>query len=80
MSNYEFKSAGQILRERFFELKKNRKFSPEIKEMLEKHKEEFLKNKIQSFSDYVDLSLIDDSSIKHIFEIIENYTEKISVL
>ena len=46
MNNNEFKSAGQILRERFFELKKNRKFSPEIKEILEKHKEEFLKNKI----------------------------------
>lgn len=45
MNNNEFKSAGQILRERFFELKKNRKFSPEIKEILEKHKEEFLKNK-----------------------------------
>ena len=42
--------------------------------------EEFLKNKIQSFSDDVDLSLIDDSSITHIFEIIENYTEKISIL
>lgn len=42
--------------------------------------EEFLKNKIQSFSDDIDLSLIDDSSITHIFEIIENYTEKISIL
>ena len=35
---------------------------------------------LQSFSDDVDLSLIDDSSIKHILEIIENYTEKISIL
>lgn len=44
MSNNEYKSAGQIMRERFFEIQRNRKFSPEIKEILEKHREEFLKN------------------------------------
>lgn len=46
MSNIDVKTAGQIMRERFYEIKKNRKFSPEIKEILEKHKEEFLKIKI----------------------------------
>ena len=46
MSNIDVKTAGQIMRERFFEIKRNRKFSPEIKEILEKNKEEFLKNKI----------------------------------
>ena len=45
MSNIDVKTAGQIMRERFFEIKRNRKFSPEIKEILEKNKEEFLKNK-----------------------------------
>lgn len=46
MSNIDVKTAGQIMRERYYEIKKNRKFSPEIKEILEKHKEEFLKIKI----------------------------------
>ncbi|QDK42331.1 hypothetical protein DOM21_12930 [Bacteriovorax stolpii] len=45
MDNEEKKSAGQVMRERFFEIKKNRKYSQEIKEILEKHKEEFLMNK-----------------------------------
>lgn len=45
MDNEEKKSAGQVMRERFFEIKKNRKYSEEIKEILEKHKEEFLMNK-----------------------------------
>ena len=48
MSNNENKTAGQKMRERFFEKKKNRKFSPEIKEILEKHKEETLKKKEES--------------------------------
>ncbi len=48
MSNNENKTAGQLMRERFYEKKKNRKFSPEIKEILEKHKEEVLKKKEES--------------------------------
>ena len=39
------KTAGQLMRESFYEKKKNRKFSPEIKEILEKYKEESLKKK-----------------------------------
>jgi hypothetical protein len=45
MSNKERKTAGQIMRERFFEIKKNRKLSPEIKEILEIHKKEVLMKK-----------------------------------
>lgn len=48
MSNNENKTAGQLMRERFYEKKKNRKLSPEIKEILEKHKEEVLKKKEES--------------------------------
>lgn len=48
MSNNENKTAGQLMRERFYEKKKNRKLSPEIKEILEKHKEEILKKKEES--------------------------------
>lgn len=33
MSNNENKTAGQLMRERFYEKKKNRKLSPEIKEI-----------------------------------------------
>ena len=42
------KTAGQLLREDFWEKKKNRKLSPEIKEILEKNKEETLKKKDES--------------------------------
>jgi predicted house-cleaning noncanonical NTP pyrophosphatase (MazG superfamily) len=41
------KTAGQLLREDFWENKKKRKFSPEIKEILEKNKEEILKKKVE---------------------------------
>lgn len=37
------KTAGQLLREDFWEKKKNRKLSPEIKEILEKIKKRLLK-------------------------------------
>lgn len=42
------KTAGQLLRDDFWEKKKNRKQSPEIKEILEKNKEETLKKKDES--------------------------------
>lgn len=45
MSMNKSKTAGQLMRESFYEKKKNRKFSPEIKEILEKYKEESLKKK-----------------------------------
>lgn len=48
MSKNENKTAGQLMRERFYEKKKNRKLSPEIKEILEKHKEEVFKKKEES--------------------------------
>ena len=47
------KTAGQLLREEFWEKKKKRKFSPEIKEILEKYKEESLKN-LRNGADYKD--------------------------
>ena len=43
------KTAGQLLREDFWEKKKNRKQSPEIKEILEKNKVESLKKKDESY-------------------------------
>ena len=38
MNETKNKTAGQKMRELYYEKKKNRKYSPEIKEILEKHK------------------------------------------
>ena len=43
MGKNKYKTAGQKMRELFYEKKNNRKFSPEIKEILEKYKEDNLK-------------------------------------
>lgn len=42
------KTAGELLREDFWEKKKNRKFSTRIKEILEKNKVDALKKKDES--------------------------------
>lgn len=39
----ENKTAGQLMRERYFKIKNGRKISPEIIQILENHKEEYFK-------------------------------------
>lgn len=39
----ENKTAGQLMRERYFKIKNSRKLSLEIKQILENYKEEYLK-------------------------------------
>ncbi len=39
----ENKTAGQLMRERYFKIKNNRKISPEIIQILENYKKEYLK-------------------------------------
>ena len=82
MSNIDVKTAGQIMRERYYEIKKNRKFSPEIKEILEKHKEEFLKIKIDIKEKKITLPLIyalnkaGNSEKRRIINLVKNHNEE----
>jgi len=39
----ENKTAGQLMRERYFKIKNSRKISPEIIQILDNYKEEYLK-------------------------------------